>query len=135
MKILPGLILLLALTSPTAFAQDGASDRTYSTAGDAKAGRTAFFKCRACHNLDGDQNPKAGPNLDKIFGRMAGTSDSYQGYSKALRESAIVWSEAALDQWFGDPQNYLPGNKMAFAGIRSEQERKDLIAYLRDATE
>lgn len=135
MKILPGLILLLALTSTAALAQDGASDRGYSTAGDVAAGRITFLKCRACHNLNGNQTPKAGPNLDKIFGRMAGTSDSYTGYSKALRESGINWSEAALDQWLKDPQNFLPGNKMPFAGIRSEQERKDLVAYLREATE
>ncbi len=124
MKILPGLILLLALISPAAMAQDGASDRSYSTAGDAAAGRTAFLKCRACHNLGVSQSPKAGPNLDKIIGRMAGTSDSYQGYSKALRESAIAWSEAALDKLFGDPQNYLPGNKVPFAGSGRNKNAK-----------
>jgi len=128
------LILLLALSGAKALAQNGAGDLSYSSAGDAAAGRTTFLKCRACHNLDGRQKHKTGPNLDNIFGRMAGTSPDYT-YSKALGESGIIWNEAALNQWLSDPQNFLPGNKMPFAGIRSEQERNDLIAYLREATE
>ena len=60
---------------------------------------------------------------------------NYKGYSKALKESAIIWSETLLDQWLSNPQNFLPGNKMPFAGIRSAQDRADLMAYLREATE
>jgi len=134
MRILP-IIIALLFFSPTAFGQNDQADNSYSTNGDAAAGKTTFLRCGACHNLKAGQNHKIGPNLDKIFGRMAGTSDGYTGYSKALRESGITWSEAALDQWLKDPQNYLPGNKMPFAGIRSAQERNNLIAYIREVTE
>ena len=128
-------IAALLLASPFAFSQDPASDRTLSAQGDAEAGRTVFFRCQACHRVTGGARPLAGPNLDNIFGRMAGTSDTYPPYSKAVRESGIVWSEQALNQWMADPQNFLPGNKMPFAGVRSEQDRKDLLAFLRQATE
>ena len=135
MRLVPALFAALLFFSASAVAQDNSADKSYSTNGDAAAGKTTFLKCGACHSLNGGQSTKIGPNLDKIFGRMAGTSDGYAGYSKALRESGIIWSEAALDQWLKDPQNYLPGNKMPFAGIRSEQDRKNLIAYIRKATE
>jgi len=135
MKFISGLILLVALAASPCLAQNGTQDFSLSAAGDAEAGRTAFLKCRACHNLEGNQVHKTGPNLDKIFGRMAGTSPDYAEYSKALSESGIVWNEAELNHWLSDPQNFLPGNKMPFAGIRSDQERKDLIAYIREATE
>lgn len=117
-----------------AFGED-AADTTLSAAGNAEAGRLSFLKCQACHTLGDGDGATIGPNLANIFGRMAGSSITYTTYSKALRESGIVWNEQALDQWMRDPQNFLPGNKMPFAGIRSAQERKDLLAYLRQATE
>ena len=125
--------LALAVTGP-AFAQDP-DDRTLSSQGDAGAGQLTFLKCQACHTLGDMGTATVGPNLANIFGRMAGTSDSYTGYSKALKESGIIWNEGALNEWMNDPQNFLPGNKMPFAGIRGEQERKNLLAFLRQATE
>lgn len=117
-----------------ATAQDG--DTTpLSSIGNAEAGRPAFQKCQACHSLSPRGPALAGPNLDNFFGRMAGTLASYNDYSKALMESGIVWNEWALDQWLRDPQNFLPGNKMPFAGIRSAEERADLMAYLRQETQ
>lgn len=117
-----------------ATAQDG--DTTpLSSIGNAEAGRTVFRKCQACHSLEPGGAARAGPNLDNFFGTMAGTSASYNGYSKALVESGIIWNEWVLDQWLSDPQNFLPGNKMPFAGIRSAKERADLMAYLRQETE
>lgn len=133
MKFLPAALPLIFAAVPV-LAFDGL-DTSISKNGDAEAGRIIFQQCRACHNLDGDAAPKLGPNLDNIFGRMAGTSGTYARYSKALRESGIIWSEKELDKWLADPKNYLPGNKMPFAGVRAEQARADLIAYLREATE
>ena len=134
----PGIFIvisLLVMAAPVQTFAQSPDDRALSKQGDAEAGRITFMKCQACHTLGQDGGATVGPNLANIFGRMAGTSDSYASYSKALRESGIVWSEQELDNWTRDPQNFLPGNKMPFAGIRSEQERKDLLAYLREATE
>lgn len=134
MKIFVSLIVGFWLVSLPAVAFD-AADTSISETGDAGAGRVVFQKCGACHNLKDKSAPLVGPNLDKLFGRMAGTSKSYTSYSKALRESGIVWSEIEIDKWLSDPNNYLPGNKMPFAGLRTTQDRADLIAYLRAATE
>ena len=113
--------------------EDG--DKSLPSLGDAARGRTAFLKCQSCHNLAGGAPARFGPNLDNIFGRIAGTSPSYAGYSKALKESGIVWDERMLDEWLKNPQNFLPGNKMPFAGMRSQQERADVLAFLRAAAD
>jgi cytochrome c len=129
--------LFLLVVSGPAMAQDEAADDTefaLSRAGDAKNGKRVFGRCRACHGLKTSRS-KAGPSLRNIFGRPAGTEPDYAGYSKALRESGILWNERTLDQWLSSPVDFLPGNKMNMAPIRSARERMDLIAYLRQATE
>lgn len=103
--------------------------------GDAARGRVVFLKCQSCHSLLPDGSARLGPNLNNLFGRKAGTLPNYQSYSKALRESAIIWDERTLDEWLRNPQNFLPGNKMPFAGIRSEQERADLMAFLKKTSQ
>lgn len=133
MKKFSAIILGFAFIATPAFGFDG-DDTSISVTGDAGAGRVVFQKCGACHNLRDNTAPLIGPNLDNIFGRMAGTSKSYSRYSKALRDSGIVWSEKELDNWLSDPNNYLPGNKMPFAGLRTAEDRANLIAYLRSAT-
>ena len=73
------------------------------------------------------------PLLDlagRVFGRQAGSVEGYN-YSPALREADFTWTAQQLDQWLNDPRGFLPGNKMAFAGIRDETDRRDLIAWLK----
>lgn len=129
------MIAAMGAVTGAAYGQEAGEDTTLSARGDAGAGQNVFRKCQACHNPGVSVTYKPGPNLDKIFGRVAGMETNYKGYSKALKESAIIWSETLLDQWLSNPQNFLPGNKMPFAGIRSAQDRADLMAYLREATE
>ena len=131
------VVMIAAMGAVTggAFGQEASEDTTLSASGDAVSGQNVFRKCQACHNPGASVTYKPGPNLDKIFGRVAGMETNYKRYSKALKESAIIWSETLLDQWLSNPQNFLPGNKMPFAGIRSAQDRADLMAYLREATE
>jgi cytochrome c len=128
---------ILALTASTvtpaiAFADD-AADTTISAGGNKEKGKRLFNRCRACHNLTAAPRTRVGPNLDNIFGRKSGTAEGFR-YSKALLESDFTWTEQKLDEWLTQPRAFLPGNKMAFAGLRKEQDRKDLIAYLREAT-
>lgn len=134
MKKLTVIFLGLMFFSTPGLGQDG-EETSISRTGNAEAGRVVFQKCGACHNLQANPAPLLGPNLDNIFGRMAGTSKNYNRYSRALKDSGIVWSEIEIDNWLSDPNNYLPGNKMPFAGLRAKQDRADLIAYLRAATE
>jgi cytochrome c len=64
-----------------------------------------------------------------VFGRQAGRAEGF-AYSPALQEAAFVWDAGQLDNWLANPSTFLPGNRMAFAGVRNETQRRDLIAYL-----
>jgi cytochrome c len=130
-------IVAVAAFFGTAYAPVMADDDPTSTAlssqGDAEKGKRIFNRCKACHNLTAAERSRMGPNLDNLFGRKAGSKDDYN-YSKALTEADFVWTEEKLDAWLSSPKTFLPGNKMAFAGLRKEEDRKDLMAYLRAAS-
>jgi cytochrome c len=91
-------------------------------------------QCRTCHWLTDKPNQKMGPNLNGLFTRKAGTHPRFKRYSPALQKAGFMWSEKQLDQWLQKPRDFLPGNRMAFAGIRDAKARADLLAYLRVAT-
>ncbi len=101
-------------------------------AADLAAGKQQFNKCRACHSLEKGKNI-IGPSLYGLFGRKAGSIPGYN-YSEANKKSGITWNETTLLEYLRKPQAVVPGTKMTFAGIRSERERKDLIAFLKIAT-
>lgn len=100
--------------------------------GDPAAGEKLYKKCQACHVVDAEQN-RVGPHLVGLFGRKAGSLEGFK-YSEALKSSDVVWDEASLDKWLADPKGFIPKNKMAYPGMKQEQERADLIAYLKQAT-
>ena len=124
LKTMVAVALLGAVLAPgqTARAADG----------DAAAGERVFVRCRACHMIDQEQN-RLGPHLVGVFGREAGAVEGYT-YSPAMQEADVVWDEETLDAYLADPRGYIPGNKMAFVGLRNEEERANLIAYLEEAT-
>lgn len=96
-------------------------------------GEILSFACRACHGLaPGDPSP-LGPPLHGMFGRPAASLPDFK-YSRALKESGIVWTEETLDAWLARPDGFIPGNDMAFAGFRSADDRRALIAYLKMQT-
>jgi cytochrome c len=84
-------------------------------------------RCGGCHSLDRD---KEGPRLGGVYGRTAGTIDSFQ-YSDALKKSGITWNDESLDQWLTDPELVVPGNDMAFH-LEKADERRQIIAYLKE---
>ncbi|MCF6292768.1 MAG: c-type cytochrome [Robiginitomaculum sp.] len=96
---------------------------------DLKVGKREFAKCRACHTLEPGQRNKMGPNLFGMFGNKVGFNGEFR-YSKAMQDSDLVWSMENLDQWFENPREFLSGTSMAFVGIRDEQKRRALMAYL-----
>ena len=98
------------------------------TKADAVAGRAAFEKrCTGCHALDRD---KEGPRLAGVLGRKAGTVSTFP-YSNALKKSAVVWNEQALDKWLSDPDSLVPDSDMAFR-LNSPGERAAIIAFLKE---
>lgn len=93
------------------------------------AGRREFAQCRSCHVIQAGAPHRVGPNLHGVFGREVGTSEDFT-YSQAVQNADFVWDADHLDHWLENPQTFLPGNRMSFAGVRDETKRRDLIAYL-----
>ena len=96
---------------------------------DFERGELLSLACVVCHTLGSGQEHLAGPNLHGVFGRPAASAEGFQ-YSQALREAGIVWTPDALDSWLAEPDGFVPGNLMVFAGIDSDSDRSDLLAYL-----
>ncbi|MGF1607089.1 MAG: c-type cytochrome [Rhodothalassiaceae bacterium] len=122
-KFLPALaaLSLTALTAPAAFAE-----------GDPAKGEIVFKRCAACHVVEEGVN-RIGPSLHGVFGRTSGSVEGFR-YSNAMASADIVWTEETIKEYLQNPRTYVPGNRMAFPGLRNEQQLDDLIAYLKQAT-
>lgn len=98
-------------------------------AGDEGRGAQVFGSCVACHSLRPGLN-RTGPSLSGVWGRKAGSLDSFARYSAALRQSNVIWGQASLDAWLQGPSRLVPGNNMTFPGIPDQADREDVIAFL-----
>lgn len=102
------------------------------SAGDATRGRELYTKeCAACHSLSA--STENAPMHCGLFGRKAGTVPGFP-YSEAMRSSGWVWNEKTLDEFLTAPYLSLPGTIMGFPGFALEQDRQDVIAYLKEAS-
>jgi len=99
-------------------------------AGDPAAGEKLYVRCQGCHSIETN---RVGPRHQGLFGRAAGSLEDYN-YSETMRASGVVWDETTLDKFLTAPREFIKGTKMPFAGMKDEQERADLIAYLKAAT-
>ena len=96
-------------------------------AADAVRGEALHARCQACHALAFD---RVGPRHCGLLGRRAGSVPDF-GYSPAMKRSAIIWDDKALDRFLAAPMRAVPGTTMTYDGVPDRQERLDLIAYLR----
>ncbi len=101
---------------------------------DVAAGEKDFVVCRACHQIGPNAKIAVGPVLNGIVGRKAGTYPGYS-YSPANKDSGIVWSAEELDKYLTNPQAVVPHTKMIYPGLKDDQKRKDVIAYLQQFNE
>jgi cytochrome c len=101
-----------------------------ASAQDLGAGERSWNKCRACHQLGESAKNLVGPQLNGLFSRHSGSAEGYN-YSAANKNSGITWDEAVFAEYIKDPKAKIPGTKMIFAGIKNEQEIKDLTAFLK----
>ncbi len=100
--------------------------------GDAAAGERVFRRCGACHEVGEGAEHKVGPTLNGVVGRPAASLADYE-YSEAMVEAGaagLVWTVADLQAYLEKPREVVPGTRMNFAGLRSEEQRNDVIAYL-----
>jgi len=114
--VMTAVVTLLAGTAPAL------------AAGDVEAGKAVFKKCAVCHAVEPGKN-KVGPSMAGILGRKAGTVADYK-YSTAMQGSGLTWDDPTLHKYLENPKALVPGTKMAFAGLKQEKERDDVIAYL-----
>jgi cytochrome c len=91
-----------------------------------------FLFLRRSSNSQGEGH-KQGPNLNGLFGRQSGQAEAYS-YSKANKDSGVIWGEDTLFDYLLAPKKYIVGTKMVFAGLKKPKDRQDLIAYLKEAT-
>ena len=106
-----------------------AVDAGAAAPGDPQRGAQFLRTCVACHSLAPDRN-MTGPSLAGVLGRKAGSLASFERYSPALKAANVVWNEQTLDQWLRAPAQFIPRNRMVFAGMPDAKARADLIAFL-----
>ncbi len=99
-----------------------------ASAADAAHGKQVFATCAACHS---DQPDAIGPSLKGVYGRKAGSLDSFR-YSNAMMRAGFTWDEANLRDYIKDPQAKVKGNRMPFGGLEKPQDIDDVVAYLKD---
>jgi cytochrome c len=107
---------------------------TYAAEGNPARGQRVFGACAPCHSVEPNRN-MTGPTLADVWNRRAGSVTNFSRYSPALKSSGVVWDDKTLDAWIADPQHLIPGNQMIFQGIKDGQQRADLLAFLKDATQ
>jgi len=94
-----------------------------------KKGKKVFNKCKACHYITKEKN-KIGPELMTVIGRKAGSLESYNKFSAAMKAADWTWDEANLAEFLTKPKAKVPGTKMTFPGLKKEAQRKAVIAYI-----
>jgi cytochrome c len=99
-----------------------------SVAQSVEHGRKVFEECIACHALK-PTHEDIGPSLFGVVGRKAGGSEGFR-YSNAIKRSSVVWNKEALAKFLVDPQAFLPGNRMPYAGLVAAEDRAAVIQYL-----
>ena len=109
------------------------SIREAAAAADSRHGAQVFRACAACHSVASGEH-LTGPSLANVVGRKAGEATGFLRYSDALMKSNVTWSEDNLDKWLANPNAFIAGTSMTFAGVRSGKDREDVIAYLKSAS-
>jgi len=125
MRLLLGGLMLLA-SSSFAAAQSPAEQR----------GEELFNRCSVCHSVEPGVH-RVGPSLAGVFGRAAGTEEGFR-YSPAMTDfgaAGVAWDEDTLDAFLAAPRGLIRGTRMTFPGIRDDDDRAAVIAYLRSLSE
>lgn len=101
--------------------------------GDPVAGEKVYKQCKSCHQVGDGARHRIGPHLNGIFGRQAASHDAFR-YSKGLIKigaGGLEWHADTLDAFLENPRAMATGTRMSFKGIKSKEDRLNVIAYLR----
>jgi cytochrome c len=107
-----------------------AASAQHTAAQDVAAGEKVFAKCKVCHQIGETARNFVGPVLNGVVGRLAGAYPGYN-YSDANKASGITWDETTLKVYLKNPKEKLPGTKMVFPGLSSDEDVANVIAYLK----
>jgi cytochrome c len=131
-------IVILCLASLSSFAIQAvyaqSADEQIMTNGDAVRGRLVYAPCRTCHYAQKFMGHNNGPNLHRIFGKVAGKQEGFDYYSDVFRDAEFVWTPGLMYLWLADPQKMFPNSTMMSLGVPDPQRRADLIAFLQLAS-
>ncbi|MEM8985499.1 MAG: hypothetical protein AAGC95_02145 [Pseudomonadota bacterium] len=97
---------------------------------DRDLAKTTITQCRVCHSFNEGEPHRTGPNLFGVYGANAAMAEKF-AYSPVLQNAGLVWDDETLDAFLENPPRYLPGNRMAFGGVRDADSRSALICFLR----
>ncbi|MDG1972577.1 MAG: c-type cytochrome [Paracoccaceae bacterium] len=133
---LPGITRTSPVTLRLVFTSDmkkveaapAAAVTTAALAGDVKAGKKVFKKCKACHKMKAGKNG-VGPHLVGVIGREAGAVEGFK-YSKAMAGSGLVWDAETLTGFLTKSKKYLKGTKMTFNGLKKPADIENVRAYI-----
>ncbi len=97
---------------------------------DAAAGEGVFKRvCSTCHNATAEGPRKLGPTMHGVAGRKAASVEGFR-YSTAKRDADLTWTPEKLNAYLLNPREFMPGTTMAYAGLKSDADRANVIAYL-----
>lgn len=123
------IIEVAEVESDTAEAAEVVPFDVIYAAASAEDGEGLWRACRSCHALEPGVNG-VGPYLHGVVGRPVQSAEGYSAYSGALAEVVDVWSPENLNGFLEDPSGWAPGTSMGYNGMRSAEDRANLIAYL-----
>lgn len=101
--------------------------------GDAVAGEKVYNRCKSCHAVGEGAKNRVGPQLNGIVGAEIASVDGFK-YSNAFMDKkaeVLVWTEQALAAFLQKPRDYIPRNRMKFGGLNKEEDRVNVIAYMK----
>lgn len=101
--------------------------------GDPVRGEELYSKCSGCHQVGQGAENRIGPHLNGIFDRAAGQEDGFR-YSTGLQRAAnngLTWDYETLDAFLENPRAVVSNTRMSFRGFAEQQDRDDVLAYLR----
>ncbi len=104
-----------------------------SEIGDHENGEVIFKKCKSCHEVGEGAKNRVGPQLNGVFGRIAGTAEGGKYSESMIRmgNDGLIWTGETLNAYLENPKALVSKTRMSFRGLEGAKDRIDVLAYLR----